>query len=336
MFAVLVHHLTFVGPNEPLGIAAPPFESTYQFGASTLLVISAYFAGMTLSRYTSLQWWLRRMARLLPAYVAAVFLVFTFVRVFAPADWPIRPSVVDLVGNILLIQPWSEHIRYVDGSFWTLPVQVAGFTALAVLWHLRSRGRLPSLPILYAVILVPLFLRVTYLAHEEPSSWLVALVEHTGLHRAHLFVAGIAIWRWSNRELRFAHLFALLGLTLIALHEQPPAGDSVGAFAIMLGLICLAARGPDWRFLPEVLVRAVKWIAGISYGIYLVHQHIGYVIARRLTDLGFPSWVWVVATVCSAIVLGWALTRFVEQPAYRWISRTFRTLMARKAATATT
>jgi peptidoglycan/LPS O-acetylase OafA/YrhL len=93
-------------------------------------------------------------------------------------------------------------------------------------------------------------------------------------------------------------------------------------FAVMLGLIAAAARGPDWDVAAlRLLRRPIAWLAGISYGVYLVHQQLGFVLARVLVENGFGGWSRLVLVFAAAVVAGWALTVLVERPAHRWLTR---------------
>lgn len=97
---------------------------------------------------------------------------------------------------------------------------------------------------------------------------------------------------------------------------------SAAGFAVMLGLIAAAARGPDWdvRVL-RVLRRPVAWLAGISFGVYLVHQQLGFVLARVLAEHGVSGWPRLVLVFAAAVLAGWAMTALVERPAHRLLTR---------------
>jgi peptidoglycan/LPS O-acetylase OafA/YrhL len=328
--AVLAYHPTFLAPLTLPGLDLPPWplRMHFPFGASVLIVVSGYFAAMTVGRQLPLHWWARRLARLLPAFLVAVLLVFAVVRLFAPPDLP-RPSSLDLIGNLALLHLLLPGIEFVDLAHWTVPVQVSAFTAIAILASAgRVRGRAAT-AVLWAVLVVPIVVRVTLMTQDAPD-WLSAVMDGSGLNRAHLIVAGVTIYRWSKSAMGFPQLFALLCVVLYAHSEHPPDGDSVPPFAAALVLICVAAYRPIWQ-LPVLLAlgRPLQWLAGISYGIYLVHYTIGTVLARRLADLGLGWWVWVPAFVLCAVLLGWILTVCVERPAFRLLTRR---LPARSAA----
>jgi peptidoglycan/LPS O-acetylase OafA/YrhL len=96
-------------------------------------------------------------------------------------------------------------------------------------------------------------------------------------------------------------------------------GSTLG-FGVLLLLVCAAAAGPDWVFFKPI-ARPVTWLAGISYGMYLVHEQIGTVVMDRMHAVGLRSWWLLAGFMTSALVLGWLMTKFVERPAYRLLTQ---------------
>jgi peptidoglycan/LPS O-acetylase OafA/YrhL len=321
---VVLYHTTFVGPIVHPELAPRPFSFSHQVGASLLLVVSAYFACATVRRHPTGRYWWGRIARLMPAFLAAVVLTWTITRYFSPAEWSI-PGTRDLVGNLLLGNWKPQDFPFLDGSYWTLPLQLMAFTAAALLWRSRwGRGRRLR-TVLWAAVLVPLLLWPVR-AVGPPETYRM-VVDGLGLHRLHLFVAGVAIWLWANRRLAPAHFAALLTACLFGhvMHTAAvgPDGwseDWVATIGVSGGtaLVCLAARFPDWdRWIPGSLHPAVHWVAGISYGLYLVHQTIGFLIMRYLHDLGAGPVEQSAAMLAAGLLLGYLLTRLIERPAHR-------------------
>lgn len=321
VLAVLLFHATLLMPVERPGIAPPPWQMDFPFGASLLLTISGYFAAMTIGKHTTLGWWLRRLARLLPAFCAAVLIIFACTRLFSPPDFP-QLSYRDLVGNLALTHVLLPSVQYVDWPHWTVPVQVAAFTGIFLLAALRVRGRKATVA-LWTVLLVPIVIRMALMGPGDmPPQWLSTLMDGTGVNRIHLFVAGVAIYRWSQGKTGFAQLYLMLVAVLVAHTVHPPPGDSVPAYGLALALVCVAAYGPDWsQPVFRLAERPIRWLGGISYGVYLMHFTIGTIIVRRMADAGFGWWLWLPAFFGSAILLGWLLTRCVEQPAFKLLTR---------------
>lgn len=187
------------------------------------------------------------------------------------------------------------------------------------------------LAVLWAAVLIPL-VQWPYRASDPPETYRM-LVDGFGLHRWHLFVTGVTVWLWSTRRIRTGHLAALLAVCMAsqAVHTSDLRTADTALFwgqttAVCLGmcLIALAAGRPDWdRLVPTVMHRPIRWFARVSYGMYLVHQSLGYLVIRRLQDTGWNTFAQTAAMVCTATLLGWLLTRVVERPARQWLVDVF-------------
>lgn len=318
VFAVLAFHATLLAPVTYPGIDGPPWRMDFPFGASLLLTISGYFAALTIGKHTPIGWLLRRFARLLPAYLAAVLIVFTVSRLFAATlDGFPQLSYRDLAGNLVLVQVLLESVQHVDWPHWTVPVQVAAFAGIFLLAAAKVRGRAADVA-MWLLLLGPLGVRFVMYRGFAPE-WLQLLMDGSGLNRVHLFLAGIAVYRWSHRWMAVLQLVPMLAVVLLA-HAAHPPDDSVLWYGFALVLVCLAAGGGDWAVFRPV-ERPIRWLGANSYGIYLMHFTIGTIIARRMSDAGLSWWVWVPAFFGSAVVLGWLLTRLVERPAFRLLTK---------------
>lgn len=310
---VLLHHATLTSVSSHPDLGPLPFTFPMSMGASTLMVVSAFFACASLNSGRPGRFLWRRLARLLPAYMAAVLLTYAVQRWIAPEGWS-QLDGRDVVYNLLLINQWFPDVNIVDFAYWTVPVQIAAFIAGAVLVkHLRGK-KLRFF--LWALIVTPLLLRPLL----NDSHMLFVIYNGFALHRAQLFAAGIAIWLWHKHRLSTPHLTALLVATLMAQAIHTTEYGSTLGFAVLLLLVCAAAAGPDWVFF-KPLATPITWLAGISYGVYLVHQQIGTVVMDRMHAAGLRSWWLLAGFVTSALVLGWLMTRFVERPAYRLLTQ---------------
>ncbi|WP_024873706.1 acyltransferase family protein [Saccharomonospora piscinae] len=324
ILAVLLFHASLLAPLNLPGLELPPepLRMDFPFGASVLITVSGYFAAMTIGKHSSLRWWLRRLARLLPAFWVAVIVIFVSTQLFAPEGLP-RHTYTDLLGNLALIHLAVPEISYIDLAHWTVPVQVAGFTAIALLAaNKRVRGSVAT-AVMWAALLVPLALRYFFMGPGDVTpSWVSTIMDGTGLNRAHLLLAGVAIYRWSKNRQSFTQLYLMLLAVLLAHDMHPPDNDAVLPFAVSLVLICVAAYQPAWDGrVFVVLERPIRWLAGISYGVYLMHFVMGTIVARHLADAGVPWWGWIPAWFASAILLGWALTKLVERPVFNFFNR---------------
>ena len=334
---VMLYHATHMSrvthPElSPRGLVFP-----YQVGASLLLVISAYFAAATIGRGSVWRYWWKRMARLLPPFVGAVLVIWLVLRFLRPPSW-VEPSGRDLADHLLMLWNWKPlDYAFLDGSHWTVPLQLMGFSFAAALYSTRWGHGTKLQWVLWAAVLLPLaqwHLRIS----GAPETYRM-LVDGFGAHRWHLFVAGVAIWMVSTGRLSRAHFALLLASCMFAqvMHNfiRTPEGvldcDWGSTAGVCLGLLVLTsvACGPDWK-LPPQLARAVTWFAGISYGVFLSHQTIGYILLHYLDTSGVPPLVQTAAMLATGTAVGWALTKVVERPAHDFLVRSYDRLAARQ------
>jgi peptidoglycan/LPS O-acetylase OafA/YrhL len=233
-----------------------------------------------------------------------------------------------------MIQSWSVDFKWLDGSYWTLPVQLMAFSAAALLWPRSWRTDRKVILLVWLLIAGPLFIRFVIFTPGQEPDWAITLIFGLGLHRIHAFAIGIAIWYWAQRRLPTWHLGLLLAATVyaqdlhmfpyhVAMPIDPSRTPSIIGWAVMLLIVCAAARGPDWDIpLVQRFSKAISWLAGISYGVYLVHQELGYILAKALLEAGASGWVRLVLVLTASILAGWLLTVLVERPAHRWLTST--------------
>jgi peptidoglycan/LPS O-acetylase OafA/YrhL len=318
--SVVVQHATYTARGVMPWLAVPPFTWSVQAGANTLMVVSAYFVCATLAKRAPARWWWRRLARLLPAYLVAVVVTYAATLVAAGFGYW-HPAVRDLVGNLLLVQSFDPSVTYLDHSYWTLPLQIGVFTLAALALGTLGRDRwghpaaLPTLA--WAGVVVPVLLA------ELATGWLATLSNGFVMWRWQLFAIGLAMWLASRRRISLTHLAALSAAGVLAEAIITPDVDSAIVLALACLLVAAAAFGPDWTFLRVgPLPRVVGWLAGISYGVYLCNQQIGYFVAWLAQDgAGITGWGRLVVVALVAVLLGWLSTRLVERPAFGLLTR---------------
>lgn len=345
IYAVVVQHVTHQAPINHPELGPYPVVVPLQFGASTLLVISAFFVCVTVRRGNPRKWLWHRLARLLPAYFLAVFATYVITRigvamfqhyrfdglsgllfgepvsgnvVGGPPVWYL-PDPADLLSNLFMVEAWSPGFHWIDASYWTLPVQVMAFVAAALMWP-RGWWRGNRLPVvLWSVVIIPVILRYAWRT-EDSAQWIKSVFDGLSLHRVALFGVGVAIWLWTRQRMSGRHLALYLVAVLMAQDAHSYFVDTWSTVALGVAFVGVvaAAGGPDWRM--GRLAPVITWMAGISYGVYLVHQQIGFIMARLLLDRGVGPWGRIVVCVALAITLGWLLTRMVERPAHQWLT----------------
>src|SRR3546814_7703710 len=72
-------------------------------------------------------------------------------------------------------------------------------------------------------------------------------------------------------------------------------------------------------WLAFLCVRPLVGLGRISYPLYLIHQHIGFVIMFKADAAGISPNIGFAAAVASVLLLAALINRYVEGPANRWI-----------------
>ncbi len=317
VFAVVLQHATHAGRINHPELGPSPIAFPLQIGASSLVVISAFFACASLAKGRPRAFLRNRLARLVPAYLAAVLVVYGVLVLLAPAGWSaLRPR--DLLFNLLMLQNWVADVRFVDHSYWTLPVQVSGFLAAAALCAGRLGHGTWLRAVLWALPVLPLAVRLWV----DDAAWLRTLYMGLALHRVHLFAIGVALWLWSRGRLPGWQAATIGGLALWAQFVHSADRSSTIGVGVLVAAMAAAAAGPDWNgALVRPFAPLVRWLAGISYGVFLLNQEIGYLLMRGVHDLGGGALPQLAVAVGAAVLFGWLLTIWVERPAHRLLTR---------------
>ena len=97
-----------------------------------------------------------------------------------------------------------------------------------------------------------------------------------------------------------------------ALFGYPVISGAFGAF-----LICVLS--PSFR-LPKTIYVPIKWIAVLSYAVYLTHKIGGHVLQPWLTRLGLApeGWPMFVALLAGCLLVGLVVHLLIEHPSF-WI-----------------
>ena len=351
---VVVHHtwlrFFFLG-NLRMGAALTPWTRRLLFfngqNAVTLFfAISGFLITLTstrrfgsLARLEAGRFYRIRFARIAPLLLATVAVLSALSLLHLPDFRVQHVSLGHAVFAALTFHlNWLEaHYGYLPANWdvlWSLSIEELFYLLfpLACLALLRGRHRpVAFFLLLTALILAGPFARTVWTTNDiwRDTTYLggtdaIALGCLTALLAVHLEGAQ----RPPSRTL--LHALHLLGVGLMALIlAQPtwpmyqPFGqwlDRTGLYATVLPLgTCCTLLATTLRRTPGTVWTApVRWFGRHSYEVYLTHEFVVIALTRLMLRLhrGQP-WLWAVAIVALAALLGWAVTRFFSEPANR-------------------
>ncbi|HMJ33602.1 MAG TPA: acyltransferase [Baekduia sp.] len=283
-------------------------------------------AGPRLRRYV-----IRRAARILPAYWAALAGSFLLLR---HLDHPMQIDVAQLPVFLLFAEnQFDETIKHLDPPMWTLAIEVSFYAVLPLIGALAlrlgaHRGRQAALTL--AVVAGGALSIVLAVQHHWPKTLSTSLLPHLVEFGAGMTAAVLLHRRSLTRRVATTTLLAGAALIIInsvwhakGLGSQSArnlVGDAPGIAGIALVLAALVAspiratalsRGP------------ARWLGKVSYGVYLVHFPVIVFLreTHRWPDTLTRQLLMVMAITLPVATLSWLL---LERPAVRWAQRVTR------------
>lgn len=179
-----------------------------------------------------------------------------------------------------------------NGSLWTLPIEVRCYLALGLLGMIGAMKR----DITYA-LLAMLLAVLAYLG----------FVDVIQAPLAFSFLLGVSAWNWRKRiplDGRFA--VTLLLVALLLMHRNAPLATGVLVVALGYGSLYLA-------YIPTGQIRAFNRIGDYSYGIYIYAFPVQVTVHQFWPALGVSAMFAIAMPITVALaILSWT---FVESPA---------------------
>jgi peptidoglycan/LPS O-acetylase OafA/YrhL len=333
---VLFHGLEHLGPagaaHWTIGQALSWFP-----GVPIFFVVSGFLVSLSLERSPSLvEYFRNRALRIFPAlWACLVVSLATIVAFGMPMDvapgtrgfiawWAAQMSVVQFYNPDFLR---GYGVGVLNGSLWTIPVELQFYVALPLLYVALSRfASSRTAWLVTGSLALALSVGIADWAAGRGNSVLVKLAYVSVAPYLYLFLLGVVLQRSFACMARWLEGKGLLwlGLYLLACSGATMLGWSVGnndsnpLLAMLLGIttISLAFTG---RGLSE------RVLAGndISYGTYIYHM----LVVNALLSLGYSGHLlWVVVTALITYLLALASWHGVELPFLRRKHAALRTV----------
>ena len=288
-------------------------------GVQFFFIISGFVIFMTLQRCRHLfEFWIRRLARLYPAYLVATLLTFVIVNAVGPLE--LHRGAKDVLVGMSFLTPYVPGVRFVDGSYWSLVAEMQFYFAVGLIYTF-CRSRFALAWAAYACIGAALW----SLGGSHATHVLRTLARHVFLvESVPYFTAGILFYQLHAGIRRGSWLLALGMLASyaatcsysisLATSATAPAFEELRPLVTAAMLVAFTLF--VYNKLQWLAVRPLVFLGGISYSFYLLHQFIGVSLIPFFTrTLALPDLLAVLATAGICGTLAYLLTRLVEIPA---------------------
>jgi peptidoglycan/LPS O-acetylase OafA/YrhL len=285
-------------------------------GVDVFFLISGFVVCMSVWGRTPGEFFASRVARLYPAFWAAVLLTTTVCTLWPTVREGLTPREV-LVNLTMLPEPLG--VGFVDGVYWTLFVEFRFYLVLAVLAVAGlTYRRVLGLCIGWTIVSV----FGTALGQDSPA--VARAVDLIVMPQwSPYFIGGMALYlvyrngsnpiAWGvvavSWVLALEHRLASLGGAYA--HVGVPLSHTVVTAVVTTGFVAVAAiaLGLTGRFdLPWFTT-----LGALTYPLYLVHQNIGWTMIYALRQPLGP-WLAAVAATAAVVALAWLVHRWVERP----------------------
>jgi peptidoglycan/LPS O-acetylase OafA/YrhL len=294
------------------------------FGVELFFIISGFVIFMTLARSRSVyEFGVSRVARLFPAYWAAIA-VTTVVAHWSSPGWDASPPGPGQVAmNLTMLQRFFR-VTEVDGSYWTLAIELSFYVAIAAIARIGLKGNIERVCIAWLVCAAAIRIGLVLAGRRGNLDPFGSI---TGLYYGQFFIIGMMIYRITRGEMSRLTIPIVIASGAMSLFGGGPLSLYAGPlpyFCITVGLgacVLLATSGrlAFLRWAPLVI------LGEMSYPLYLVHDRIGIDLMRITRARGAYPWAQSTLALTLAAVLAFAIHRCVEVPGRAYI----RTALAR-------
>lgn len=313
--AVVLYHYMFRGVTaDGLSLIGADIAQYGYLGVSCFFVISGFVIAYSAEGRGVVAFAAARISRLYPAFLICMTITALVSLLLAAPGNPLRPTITSYLANLTMFAPAFRQ-PFMDGAYWSIVVEIVfyGWMALLIMSGLFATR---MVAILAVWLLIGLGNELTL---QAGVLRIVLLTQYAG-H----FSMGILLYRLCRNGWRFRlgdSLVGVLAAILIAIGElnsivwmennfgvESNRIVAFGGLALSILAVPVCVRLPALAPPPFTLA-----LGGISYPLYLLHQHIGYLIFQNWADL-VNGWVLLIGCILVLSLVSWAVWRFIECP----------------------
>jgi len=251
-------------------------------GVDIFFIVSGFCIAMTIEKIPNLsEFYVRRFARIYPAYVFCGLITLIFFYLF---DLPGREvswftGVMNLVfANVIP----GLNFQYIDGIYWALIIELKFYIIFGLIYY-TCKDLNKSI---FIWILMSVILNIVLLIDNNLILSLSSISPH-----ANLFLVGLVAFNYNRINIKYLILIAVLSLLNIILNERYAENQMYFTILILTTFFILKLN-------INLKINYISWVGLISYSWYLIHNAVGLIIIRELNKLELQQY-----SIISAIFL---------------------------------
>ena len=317
-------------PHGDIVVSTLPAIRYFGFiGVFLFFLISGFVIMLTLQRCSGLlDFSVRRFSRLWPVMLVCATLTTLLVngtqayeRFDAIAYWQVKP--VEYFASLAFIDPGlisrlfygGIDLRWADGVYWTLWVEVRFYALIAITyWLFRGRA------FLWAWCGIQFLSALGDAIYVVPGLQSMDLIINLVLQPERLawFTLGVTGYFYWQKQLSLPILIAA-GIAMIDIFNGPLA-EAIADQTIIPIVIRLAILAPFVIFLlksPLFSILGHKWAVTMgmaSYPLYMFHDRAGMVMLFHFEDWGVNPYLGLALAFTLVVMIAFAISKLVEMP----------------------
>lgn len=278
-------------------------------GVDLFFLISGFVIAQSAVGKTARKFAVDRMVRLYPAFWTGMLLTALVVAVWGA---PVFAVTVQQVAANLTMMPTVFRQLPVDGVYWTLVFEIKFYALIGLLVFFNQAKRLATLMPLWAI-------GMAVLSFAAPA--LSERVDFLGsfylLFAAGAIIASVRAGGWT--VLRAVGLAAAFAASLpLELSRANGIADNRGVvfdpvvILILTTLFFVMLLATTSRSVATLTLPGATLAGALTYPVYLVHAHIGYIVLQHVATEENKWWVYA-ALIVSVIGVSYLIHRVVER-----------------------
>jgi peptidoglycan/LPS O-acetylase OafA/YrhL len=291
------------------------------YGVQLFFIISGFVISMTLEKCTGFGDFIyRRWLRLFPAMVIASIIIMVTSPLFTARPYGM-PHLTDVIPGVLFIEPeffraiFSSHQGILEGSFWTLFVEVKFYIVAGLIYFKLGHQKLILILVMMFLSSIVFEFTAPYLS-ESLSGQLKTLLHYLNYGYYGWFAAGALFYEYYNSKKIF-YWYAGIFVGLIAarcLGGFASVSMLVASALVFIFAFSLLSLATQRVLSSKILV----FIGFISYPFYLIHEQAMVSMINQLNQRydWIPNLLLPILPILLIIFIAWVIARHLE-PAFR-------------------
>ena len=301
-------------------------------GVDMFFMISGFVIFLTLSNTKNWKDFIvSRFSRLYPTYWTCVTFTFLLQTLYYLHNGTFtNPMIGKYVVNLTMFQHYPG-IKDLDPQYWTMIVEMNFYIIMLLIFRFTLIHKMETIGI--GIVLFALF-NDFYLWYIFPSLTKVLNFCIPLLNFFPLFLSGVLFYKLKfDKQTVLRYFFLAICFTaevlIFNVSKASPLFITTAEYAMVLLVFFIVFFLYTLNLLKFIVNRLTIFLGSISYSLYLIHQNLGnvFIIPKAEKYLGFPVSFFI--ALITSILIAYLITRFIEQPALRFIRKKYKQHKAR-------